>query len=498
MTRDILECTENISDETLSGWRDFPSRSDEEMAHFREHTYSCPACRQRLAEFEMVATALRREREIEPDGRILMGVRARAGRMRTLSRFHMSRRIWSGLGALAAVAALVLLFGYVFDGIAGQPNSVSTVPAGKTPIASQVVSPSPTLPPVPAVAPIVNAQTAWGTYAATTFSTKLDATHVFEVGGITPDGRSLLGYRVTLTVSGQVDQNVPAEEGSIDASTRQFTSIGLTSPAPYADNCCIADGHYLLAEQDTSPGATCGLCHLTYWSYDINTGQKYLIAKGSDFQLIQDVFLSHGLLVMWTGTGVKVADLATRSITSMPEIPASARPAAFSWPYLLYTVTTNDGASSQTHVHDLSNQRDIVLPQIDANNVGSGTVVFSGGTLFLVAGQPILPGTPSSSTGATVLYELDSFMEPGAALKPIATYKGSLEVSGANGRLVVFGGPDGLVWDRAEQRFVRLGISCVLSGNYLVPIGEGRDGTGNVPTSANVYDTRALPVAPNR
>ena len=492
MARDTLDCTANIGDETLSGWRDFPP-APAEMARIHEHVDTCPACQRRLMEFELVASALLRQREIEPGDRILAGVRQRltGARRRNVA----PRHIWSGLSALAAIAAVVLLFVYVFGGIADHPAVAPTATTGRTPIVSQTPAPAPTLPPAPALAPVVDAPTAWGTQARTTFSTRLDATHIFEVGGITPDGRDVLGYRITLPASGQVAPNASAEAGFVNISTRRFTSIGLTDWADYSYGCCIADGHYLLMVQDVTPQATCSLCDLAYWSYDMNTGQKYRIANGTDFQTVQGAFLGHGLLVMWTGEGVKVADLATHAMSTVPGIPASARLATFSWPFLLYTVTTANDANtpSQTRVRDLNTGRDFALPQVDGDNVADGSVFITGDTLFLVSAQAPLPGTPASAPTPTILYELDGFTNPDSILKAAATSNDNLALGYANARLVVFIGLSGIAWDRAEHRFVRLGSPYILSGNYLITNTSGTAGNGAVPETVSIYNTASLP-----
>lgn len=496
MARDILDCPANISDEMLSGWRDFPP-SPSERARIHEHVAACPACQRRQAEFELVASALLRQREIEPGERILSAVRQPASRVGARSYRVASRRVWSGLGALAAIAAVVLLFVYVFGGIAGRSTSLPTATrgTGKTPIASQTLSPAPTLPPAPALAPVVDARAAWGAHAAATFNTRLDATHVFEVGGITPDGLDVLGYRITLPASGQIAPAAPAEAGFVNISTRQFTSIGLTDWADFSYGCCMADGHYLLMVQDVTPQATCSVCDLAYWSYDMDTDQKYLIAKGTDFQTIEDTFFSHGLLVMWTGEGVKVADLATHAMTAVPGIPASARPSAFSWPYLLYMVTMGDNVSSQTRVRNLSTGQDLALPQVDGDNVSDGTVLMLGDTLFVVESQPALPGTPTGSTGPTTLYQLDAFTNPDATLKAVATYSDTFSMSSANARLILISShQNSLAWDRAEGRFVSLGSPYILSGNYLIGNTSGTAGNGSVPTTVSIFDTTKLPV----
>lgn len=492
MARNTLECPANIGEETLSAWRD-ELLSAQEMTRIREHAPTCQACQQRLADFEIVASALLRQRDIEPGDRVLAGVRQRAAsghpHHRNVQPAVMSRRVWGGIGALAAVAALLLLFVYVFGGIAGH---VTNPTHRKTPVASQTIAPSPapTLPPAPAPSNAVDARTAWGPNAATTIPTRIDATHIMEVGGVTPDGRDLLGYSITLTAGGQVEQNIPAQAGFMDITTRKFTSIGITDSTYYSFNCCIADGHYLLMEQDTAPGTTCGQCHKDYWTYDMNTGQKYRVARGRDFQMVESAYLTNSFLVLGTGDGVKVANLATHTLTSISQIPASAQVAAVSWPYVLY----RNQDATQAHLFDLSTNRDMMIAQLDASYVVTGSVLMVGDTLYLVAEQPVLPGTPPGASTAGTLYELDALTNPASTLRAVTTYKDQLVVSNANARLVFFGGLDSLAWDRTEQRFVRMGTSFTLSGNYLVTNTDGAAGNGSVPASVDLYDTATLPV----
>ncbi len=113
MARNTLTCDEHIGGEMLSAWRD-GLLPDDEMRHIAVHATTCPACRERLAGFDEVARALHRQVELEPDERVLYGVRrqiASGHRSRWLGQPHA--RLWSGLGALGSVAALLLLFVYV-------------------------------------------------------------------------------------------------------------------------------------------------------------------------------------------------------------------------------------------------------------------------------------------------------------------------------------------------------------------------------------------------
>ena len=133
-------CAAGIETETLSALRDelLPAS---DAARLREHVPSCAACQARVAAFDEVARALLRQRELEPGDRILRGVRRRAaeGRgMRALTR----RRVWSGLGALASVAAVLLLFIYVFgqQGGRGAGPLAGTPPSTRGPSATTTTS----------------------------------------------------------------------------------------------------------------------------------------------------------------------------------------------------------------------------------------------------------------------------------------------------------------------------------------------------------------------
>lgn len=492
MARNILNCAASISGETLSAWRDsmLPSA---EMTRIHDHVPSCEACQQRLADFEIVAATLLRQREIEPGDRIIAGVRQRAAQ--SGYRPHGSaraRRVWGGLGALAAVAAVVLLFVYVFGGIAGHPTTPLN---GKTPVAStsstRVPSPVATAP----LAPVVSTAAAWGTQAETKVSGVLDATHYFNASGITPDGKYLLGYEVTLTSGGAIDQAVPAQAGLMNIATGRVTAMGVTANALYPTSCCITDGRFVLIAQDTAPGTTCGLCHLTYWSYDMTTGQKYQVARGTDYQVISHVYLSNGLLIMWTGDGAKVADLAARTTTTLAVIPASAQPEAFAWPYLLYSGPTGNSASLQLHLRDMSTGKDVALPQVDALNTSpastSVSFALAGDTLFIATAPSDGATTNNSATAATTLYELDAAAQPGAQPRALARYNDALYVLSANSRLVIFAS---LAWDRAEHRFVRLASSSVpaLSGDYLAIFEQGAAQTA--PPTVIMFDTATLPI----
>lgn len=132
MATNPVECPERVENETLSALRD-DLLSGDEAARLREHLPSCAACQARLNEYDEVARALLRQRELEPGERIIRGVRRRVGEGRA-PRQLARQRLLSGLGGLASVAAVLLLFLYVFGQQPGRgPTHSGTPTVSRTP-----------------------------------------------------------------------------------------------------------------------------------------------------------------------------------------------------------------------------------------------------------------------------------------------------------------------------------------------------------------------------
>jgi hypothetical protein len=132
MATNPVECPERVESETLSALRD-DLLSGDVAARLREHVPSCAACQARLYDYDEVARALLRQRELEPGERILRGVRRRVVDGRAARRIAR-RRLWSGLGGLASVAAVLLLFLYVFGQNGGSgPTHPGTPTASRGP-----------------------------------------------------------------------------------------------------------------------------------------------------------------------------------------------------------------------------------------------------------------------------------------------------------------------------------------------------------------------------
>jgi hypothetical protein len=274
---------------------------------------------------------------------------------------------------------------------------------------------------------MVSIAQAWGPDAASaTFTSQVDASHYLPFISLAPDGRSLYGYEVTL-VNGALTAALPAQAGVLDMATRQFTPIGVASapkcvgnscqfgPPTYYIECCQTDGRFLIATSTGFPGPDCGGC---LWSYDQRTGAVYEVAAGNQYQGLMTDLVDHGVLVVSTGTGILIADLAARTLTRIPGTTSGTRLDAFSWPYILLG---SPGGAQQTttvsiplEVYDLAKHTTTPLPQVTGNLLS-----LVGATLYYVA-MPDVPATGSSSTGAT-LNELDHLTEPGAQPRMLAT-----------------------------------------------------------------------------
>jgi hypothetical protein len=398
--------------------------------------------------------------------------------------------LWSSLGALGAVAALLLLFVYVFghaQGTAGIAQATATIGANPTAtFGKPIVTPRPTVTPSGPFTQVVSTRQAWGANAAIqSFLTQIDTTHLFWANGISPDGKSLLGYEYAIS-GGSPDQSVPAQAGLLDTANQHVTAIGVSQSPFYPPGCCGDDGRFLLATDSTAPGATCGLCHTRYWSYDTQTGTLWKVAVGTDFQMIQRVYLDHGLLMMWTGEGIEVADLAARRIAPLAGADPNVVLRFYRWPYVLYTQPLGS-SRSETTVRDLTTGVATPLPQVDALN---GQPFLVGDTLFVT--------TLTQDEQVTTLYEMDHFLSSGAQPRQIGRYLGNIDVLAANDRLVAL---SGAIYDRLEGVFVSDGPvsgqgepAGALAGTYLATFNlKGGSPGGATPQEVTIYNTAALP-----
>ncbi len=148
--QEIPDCALGLTIETLSAWRDGGIHGHEEQ-RIRQHTATCVTCQQRLAGFIMVASALERQRELEPGDRVWHGVQDRiASQRRKKSVLPQSAAWrWQGVIAAASVVLIVGLLAYVLNAARTQhrgsaPISTATTAITPTPTSS-VVIPGPQL-----------------------------------------------------------------------------------------------------------------------------------------------------------------------------------------------------------------------------------------------------------------------------------------------------------------------------------------------------------------
>jgi hypothetical protein len=396
---------------------------------------------------------------------------------------------------------VLLLFVYVFghaQGTTGGPQPTATTGANPTAtFGKPIVTPRATVAPSGPFTRVVSMQQAWGAQAAVrSFMTQVDNTHLFWATGISPDGKSLLGYEYAIS-GGEPDMSVPAQAGLLDTANLHLTAIGVSQSPGYPPGCCDDDGRFLLATDSTAPGATCGLCHQRYWSYDTQTGTLWKVAVGTDFQMIQQVYLDHGLLVLGTGDGIEVADLAARHIAPLAGVPAAVDLLFYRWPYVLYTQPSGtSGPGALVSVFDLTTNTARALPQVDALN----------GQLFLV-GDTLFATTLTQDEQVTTLYEMDHFLSSDAQSRELGRYLGDIYITGANDRLVVF---SGAIYDLLKGVFVSYGTASsqnlppggragALAGTYLATFNlKGGTPVGASPQLVTIYNTATLPQGAGR
>jgi photosystem II stability/assembly factor-like uncharacterized protein len=134
----IPACALGLTAARLSAWRD-QSLSAAEAEQIRAHVARCPACQQRLADYEAIAHALRAQRVPAPDERLWRGVRAGMAQPRQRAQLNLPRvPLWRTLVATAAALLLVAGFAQMLRYIAlGHTTDIVT----PTPTTSESVGP---------------------------------------------------------------------------------------------------------------------------------------------------------------------------------------------------------------------------------------------------------------------------------------------------------------------------------------------------------------------
>lgn len=510
MAHETLICAEGVAPERLSALRDDALPASEAQL-LREHIAGCAACRARLKNYGAMTLALRQQRELEPGERIVSGVNARLARgVRPGGR--RTRRLSAGLAALAPVAAIILLFVYLFSGLAGRERPATT----KTPTAAiATATPRATatagVDGLPPMTPSVSGDTAWGALNPSTAFITTISPQTFVPQAMAPDGRTLVGVQEPASTATAGTTPVFAL-GTYDPQTHQFTAVGPTWKGYASAGGAIGiDDHYIVYSVNDAPGATCGECNQTLSAIDRQTGATWTFdpapaqGSGAQYMGVQQAYFSNDHVAFVSILGqVWVADLATHRVTLT--LPVGAKPAtassqpgpdirvlSFAWPYLIYTISTSaepqpalDILNLQTGVNTTTAIKTSALlsPQ-NSNSVSVSFVAayLSGGALYIVTATTL---TTQNATGASVQFFYGTLYSVGNVLagngKPTLLARWRLYGNGADGatdsnaRLITLGG--GYVWDLVEGRLVKVEPTSVpgpvtfsLAGNYLLTLG---------------------------
>jgi len=342
------------------------------------------------------------------------------------------------------------------------------------------------------------------------------------------------------------------------------TSCQDTGSASYYIDCCHTDGRFLIAQSTGYPGPDCGGC---LYSYDQRTGSLYQVIPARQYQGVSNYLLDRGVLAAGTGLGIVIADLAGRTVKRLPGTNSDTQLDAFSWPYVVYGTPGGAQDTTVTitplRVYDLVTGATTALPQVTGSILaltdaslyyvatpggasagattlneldhlaapgarprvlatlpsGSNTSVpqslgISGDALFFTvrSGLPssggcfpgmgnVCPKATPAPPPVTALYEVDNHLSASPDVHAVAAYAADLgDVAVANARLIVL---TAAAWDRAEGRFVALGISPPGSdarpslqdaaGNFLM-VAHSLTQDWQAPFMVSIYDATRLPV----
>ena len=531
MTHETLVCVEGVPTDQLSALRDeaLPAAEAERL---REHIASCAACRARLADFDALASTLRGQRELDPGDRILEGVHARLARRSGPARSWRDgwnaggrRRMLAGLAALAPVAAIILLFVYVFASIGQHPSggSTPTVGAGTaTPSAFTQVSPTATT--QITYTQSIPASQAWPGFkpafdVAFTGSQAPTGWRQFIPSVLSPDLTAIGGVVYVRPNAAPQPPSPPVQLAYYTIATGKITTLGPTwknaGTGPWGGMLSI-DSRFIVYGYNSQPGATCGVCHSTLWSLDRTTGATWQFNAQAGGDLVDDISDDHVAFTSGTTGQVWVADLAAHTVkVALPvgskPYSASTQPSAderllgFQWPYLLYAETPAATPPAQS------------ATTLNVLDMATGVNIQITSQMFAEDGVPLDPGsvTNMALVGRTLyanvminlsngvrygaLYRLDDYTSSdkfiAVAFWPLSDNSTIDAPTMANRHLVWLG--SGYFWDNAELRMVSAPFTnSRLVGSYITTIEGASPSVVYTTYHVLAYDTSSFPTPP--
>jgi hypothetical protein len=479
MTTPQAPCSQHVSLETLSALRD-DALSADEARHLQAHIPTCAACQNRLAGFARVAHTLHAQRDLEVDPHFWRELQPHLTSRRASGTARRTTLL-SGSAAAIVVLALAVVFAQVVRMHPGAVSSTgtSTSSTSPSPTPGGKPTPLPTETPVNLTGLPTPAQL-WGPTAALA-SFNLNG---FTVGGITPDGSRLLGYR--LAADGK-----NYDVGYLDIATQQFTAFdespvnGPTKPNT-PPSCCLSDGRFYVGYNGITGGATGG----PPFYYDTQTGQLHQVNTTEAFVFGAHAGILYGRGLINGQPGLQMLNMVTGTVSSIAALSNTMNFYAFNWPYLVYAAYPNN--TEILHVYDLQTGADAAqVPLGDVSQTFIGAAL-DGDTLFVAM----------TTSG---LLEIDHSLMPTNVSSPLTTIPGDLEyLNGANARLVLITTADdgcttgsssapcvyNLAWDRVDRTLVQLtpskGASSYLNGTFLAVV-------DTIAKNVTIYNTATLP-----
>lgn len=473
-------CTLGITPATLAALRD-EALSPAATQHLRAHIPTCAACQAHIDAFNRVGLALRRQRDLEP-GSVWPAIQPLVLRKERIPMPTARRNIIGGTLAALSVLILVVLFAALLRNHGPTLTPGTAGPTATTSAFTPHPKPSPPATSTPVTfngLPVIPASAAVAAFNLGTF----------QVGGITPGGQRLLGYRLS---SDKQNYDV----GWLDVTTHAFTAFdespvngtykGNTPPA-----CCLTDGRYYVG----SNGITEGASGTAPFYYDTQTGKLHLVTDPSL------TFFSYGIhdgvvyarKSLSADTRLFAVNLATGTETAVPGTSGAFNFYSFSWPYLLYT-----DSNQVYHVHDIQNNTDATeTPLGNANTTFGG--LLSGDTLYT------LLGTGGNNNQTSSLLEIPHVMTPTNVPSPLTSIPGEGDIKAANDRLVVLSITDfacptaggsgnpchySLAYDLLKHQLEQLATApqttTVMNGTFLAVIDQTAE-------TVTVFNTATLP-----
>jgi hypothetical protein len=486
MTTPPPPCSMQISLETLSALRDDALEATD-ARRLHAHIPTCAACQARLAGFARVAHTLHIQRDLEPDPLFWRSLQPQLATRRA-SGPPRRTTLLSGAAATVVVLAMALVFAQVVrmqPGVASTHSSTTAVATTTTASQSPTSHPKPT--PLPTATPINFAglpgpTQVWGPTAALASFTL----NGFIVGGITPDGTRLLGYRLAAD-----KQNY--DVGYLDIATQQFTTFdespvrGPTTKLNNPPTCCISDGRFYVGGN----GVTVGASTTAGFYYDTQTGQLHTINAAEAFPFGVHAGVIYGVGLTNGKQGLQTLNMVTGVAGSVTALSSAMNYYAFSWPDLVYATSTN-GSNQILHVYDLQTGADAAQAPLGDVSMSFIGAALDGDTLFV-------------ALSASGLLEIDHSLMPTNVGAPLTSIPGNVEyLPGANARLVVITTQDFscttgqtgatctyiLAWDRVDRKLMLLSPSkqgsSFLNGTFLAVMDA-------VANSVTIYNTATLP-----